>query len=242
MGGLWRMATIVAIYSARRTAGRPPRIIRRSRHSPLSRLKGAMPTSAAIRRRFSWPSSGSSANEGVGGDVPDARRRGEQIFRLPPDGTRPNEALDIALELFNRPRQPRHVRGDTRLQPTIAHLAAAVHFSPDHLDELPTSGYEFAQHLRLFRGQWPRRRLHGFGEPRSHPRVQRVRLRQLAGGPGEIPDLPRIDHRDRQAGIRQHRGHLDLIAAGGLPPPFTPTTLLAGVSKIQRGRSPPPRY
>ena len=45
-----------------RTRARPPQIVRLPRSLPLSRLKGATPTRAAIARRFSRPSSGSWAS------------------------------------------------------------------------------------------------------------------------------------------------------------------------------------
>jgi hypothetical protein len=46
--------------------------------------------------------------------------------------------------------------------------------------------------------------------------VDRIGLGQLAGGAGEIADLARIDHRQRQAGRGHRAGHDRLVAAGGL--------------------------
>ena len=62
MTGLERRAVRAAMYKAQRTELRPPRMVRRPRNWPLSRLKGAMPTRAAICWRFNWPSSGTSAS------------------------------------------------------------------------------------------------------------------------------------------------------------------------------------
>ena len=53
-----RMAQVALIYKTERIAARPPQIIRFPRNKPLSRFKGATPTSAAISLRFRVPSSG----------------------------------------------------------------------------------------------------------------------------------------------------------------------------------------
>src|SRR2546426_27683 len=46
--------------------------------------------------------------------------------------------------------------------------------------------------------------------------------------------------REAVGGAPSFRTVLSDLGGSGLPPTFTPTTLLAGVSKIQGGRSPPP--
>ena len=46
--------------------------------------------------------------------------------------------------------------------------------------------------------------------------VQGVGLGELAGRPGEVADLARVDHRKRQARRTQRRRHRDLVAAGRL--------------------------
>ena len=61
MTGFQRVADSVAIDKAFRTSVRPPATVRLPRICPELRLTGATPTSAAIRRRSSWPSSGKSA-------------------------------------------------------------------------------------------------------------------------------------------------------------------------------------
>ena len=58
MTGLWRLATNAPMYKAARTRARPPQTVRLPLRVPLSRLKGATPTRAAICRRSSVPSSG----------------------------------------------------------------------------------------------------------------------------------------------------------------------------------------
>jgi hypothetical protein len=55
------MAESVAIYRQVRTLARPPQIARLPRSCPLSQLKGATPTNAAIFLRLRVPNSGNSA-------------------------------------------------------------------------------------------------------------------------------------------------------------------------------------
>ena len=57
MTGFQRVADSVAIYRAFRTLVRPPAMVRLPRICPESRLIGATPTSAAMRRRSFWESS-----------------------------------------------------------------------------------------------------------------------------------------------------------------------------------------
>ncbi len=64
------------MYSTARTPARPPKIMRRPRHWPESRLNGQTPTSALICRRSKVPSSGSAANKvtAVTGPMPGTPR------------------------------------------------------------------------------------------------------------------------------------------------------------------------
>ena len=59
--GLQRLAVSAAMYNARRTSPRPPRLRRWPRFLPLSWLKRARPAREAISCRLSRPNSGSSA-------------------------------------------------------------------------------------------------------------------------------------------------------------------------------------
>ena len=67
MAGLKRLAVSAPMYRAARTRARPPQTVRLPRRVPLSRLKGATPTRAAICRRSSVPNSGRQAGIVIGG-------------------------------------------------------------------------------------------------------------------------------------------------------------------------------
>lgn len=70
MTGLKRIAVIIAIYKTARTSERPPQVRRFPRYFPLSQFIGATPTSAAIDRRSSFPSSGRLASKDVDNTSP----------------------------------------------------------------------------------------------------------------------------------------------------------------------------
>src|SRR2546426_2917828 len=64
----------------------------------------------------------------------------------------------------------------------------------------------------------------------------------LCGLAGRPRRLFGFTAREAAGGAPSFRTVLSDLGGSGLPPTFTPTTLLAGVSKIQGGRSPPPSY
>jgi hypothetical protein len=91
-----------------------------------------------------------------------------------------------------------------------------VAFGGEHLDQVAAPRHHGLQFPLGWRGQRAQRRLHALGEARQQPRVERVGLGQLSGGPGEIAHLARIDHHHRQAGRAQLRHQRGLQAARGL--------------------------
>ena len=88
MAGLERTAERVARYSPARTGARPPQQARVPRKVPLSRLKGATPTRAAMAFRSSVPSSGSSRMRvaAVTGPIPLTVRSRASASRQAPPG------------------------------------------------------------------------------------------------------------------------------------------------------------
>lgn len=59
----------------------------------------------------------------------------------------------------------------------------------------------------------PRLRPNALGKQRDHLGVQGVGLGEATERPGAIPDLTRVDDRERQLGAAQRRGDGDLEAA-----------------------------
>src|SRR5882724_97452 len=208
------MAVIVAMYRTRRTGARPPVTMRRPRSVPLSRLNGATPTRAAILRRVSRPSSGRSAMRvnAVTGPIPGTERRRSSASRQP--GLERIVSC-IGIDLPEGAFEPADVDRNPPLQLGIAHEAATVCFGAEHFDQLATAGHEFAQDLGLRIRQRPGDGPDRFGKPSDDARIEGIRLGERTRRPGEIPDLPWVDHRNWEPSARQRGRHGDLISAGG---------------------------
>lgn len=78
-------------------------------------------------------------------------------------------------------------------------------------------------------GSGPRGGSYGLGEAGQGFRVQPVGLGELAGGQGEVPSLPGVEHADGDPGGGQGRGYRAIEAAagfedheGGVGRPFEP--------------------
>ena len=78
-------------------------------------------------------------------------------------------------------------------EPFVACASSAILLHADHLDDLASSRDQFAEPLRLLRGDRPRLRTDFLGEDGDDLRVDRVGLGELAQGAGEVSDLARID-------------------------------------------------
>jgi hypothetical protein len=224
---------MVGMYSARRTAARPPPNHPPPAPAPAVAIprgqadEGGNPTARQVAQL------GQVGDQRVRRDIPNARRRGQQVFRLPPHRAGADELRDFAFELLDRAREPRDVGPDALPQPLGARLAVPVLLRSQHVHELAAPGHELPEHLGLFRGQRPRRRLHRLGKAGIGARIEPVRLRQLPAGPRELPDLPGIDHRHREPRVRERRRDRALIAAGGFQ--YNQRRAQAGQPMHQRG-------
>jgi len=116
---------MVGMYSARRTAARPPPIIRRPRQRPLSRFHGQADQGGNPAPR-QLAHLGQVGDQRGRGDVPTAGCRGQQVLRLPPHGAGAHEARDLAFELLDRAREPRDVDPNALLQVPRPRLAVPV--------------------------------------------------------------------------------------------------------------------
>lgn len=89
--------------------------------------------------------------------------------------------------------EPGDMGVEVALQAAIAEQPAPVVLGPEHVDELPAPGHQFAQGLGLRIGNRARRRAHGLREQRDDAGVEGVGLGELPSGPSEITDLAGID-------------------------------------------------
>ena len=106
--------------------------------------------------------------------------------------------VDVAVQFGEFGLQHRQMPLDGADHPALAGHAAAVALGHDHLDDLAAARHQLAQGLRLGIGNRPRRRPDRLGEMRDRRGIEAVGLGEPAGGAGEIADLARVDHRQRQ--------------------------------------------
>ena len=133
-----------------------------------------------------------------------------------PGRAAPDGGVDLGLEIgqfaLERLEQP----VDALEGAPAGQAAPAVALGGHHLDDLAPAGDQLCERAGLFVGHRPGRRRDRFGEMGDRRGVQGVGLGELAGRPGEVADLARVDHRQRQARRTQRRRHRDLVAAGRL--------------------------
>src|SRR6266481_7394070 len=148
MTGLERTAATTAIYRTRRTWARPPQIQRLPRKLPLSRLKGASPTSAAICLRLSAPSSGKCASRVVESTFPTPGTEPEQLVALAPDRGLADQTGEFVVE----PGEPLFQPADVLINAFVDHLGRigpAILFRREHLNQLPAAVHEGFERLGL---------------------------------------------------------------------------------------------
>ena len=155
---------------------------------------------------------GQVGDQGAGGGLADAGHALEQVLGLAPGRAAPDGGVDLGLEIgqfaLERLEQP----VDALEGAPAGQAGAAVALGGHHLDDLAPAGDQLCERAGLFVGHRPGRRRDRFGEMGDRRGVQRVGLGKLAGRPGEVADLARVDHRQRQARRTQRRRHRDLVA------------------------------
>src|SRR5260370_1351420 len=133
------------MYSERRTVGRPPQTVRLPRAVPLSRESAATPTTAAIWRRPSCPSSGSSAISVRATTFADTWHRAQKVFLHLPQRTSADRLLKLRIESGKLPLEPCDMPGNRPAQGHIFRTAVTILFGDKHLAQLPTPRDQFAQ-------------------------------------------------------------------------------------------------
>src|SRR6266852_1570028 len=169
----------------------PPPMKLLPRHLPDCRVQGASPARAAIWRRSSEPSSGSSAI-----------RVRAMVGPMP--GTEASRSSFSAQA------------GDPLLQAGKSDMTCALAFCRDHLDDLAPAGDKIGEQLCCRVGQLPKPRFGGFSKVRDHGGIDRIGLGTFAERLREGPYLSGIDHHHRQAGAGQASCDHRLETAGGL--------------------------
>ena len=157
-----------------------------------------------MRRRLSWPNSGSSPRSVRADDGAHPRHRAQQLLLRPPDRTLLDGVVEVSIDRAPLALKPPDVGVQTaphRRQRMLETMAFGDQY-PHNLSASSEQGVEGDQRLI---GQRPRRRADAFGEERERVRVDAVCLCELPRRPREVPDLARIDHDHGQPDGRQRR-------------------------------------
>ena len=189
-------------------------MLRRPRQAPLSRLKGATPTRAAICRRERVPSSGSSASRVALAVGPMPGMLWSQTARTRRAASAWRAAAIWASRASQALGEPGQVSVDVGPDHGRGQRAPLLLGDPSR-QELAPAGDQGVQFLTGGRGARAERRLDLGREARQHLRVHVVRLGQDVAAAGEVAHLARIAHDHRQPGGMQRRIHGALVAAGG---------------------------
>ena len=123
------------MYSVARTEARPPQMLRRPRHWPLSRLNGARPTNAAICRRSNWPSSGNSASS-VRATTGPTRHAAQQVLAHAPHRTGFDGGGDLAVDILDPALEPANMLPEIALHRPHRGLSKALALGGEHLQQL----------------------------------------------------------------------------------------------------------
>ena len=130
--------------------------------------------------------------------VADSRHAGQEIGVGLPGWAVADCAVDVPLEFGKLGLQEIDMPIDGLENAKLASQATAVLFCDDHLDDLTTARHQLSQRLGFGVRDGPGRRPYGFGEVSDRRGVEAIGLGEFAGRAGEIADLTRIDHRERQ--------------------------------------------
>jgi hypothetical protein len=147
-------------------------------------------------------------------DAAHRRYGAEQPCLFRPQRRSPNRLLQGNIELGQLFAQPTDVRGNGTVN-TLGCAPVPIALGGEHFDNLPAPCGQCHQFPALRVWQWPGLRLDKFGEMRQYPGVDRIGLRQPAGGASKVAYLARIDHCYRQTRRGQFTGGRDFVATAG---------------------------
>jgi hypothetical protein len=133
-----------------------------------------------------------------------------------PGRTVADRAVDVAIEFAELALQQLEMPVDRVENPALGRPAPAIALGDHHLDDLAAACHQLAERLRLRVGNRPGGRADRLGKMSDCRGIDPVGLGQLAGGAGEIADLARIDHGQRQVSRGHRAGDDGFVAAGGL--------------------------
>ena len=159
---------------------------------------------------------GQFGDQGAGDGVADTGDGFEEVLLLAPGRSAAHGGVDLAFDLAEPGLQLGHDPRQATQHAAVGQLSPTIVLGPDHLDELPAPGNQFAQGLRLGARQRARVGPHGLAKAGDDLGIEPVGLDPPAGGAREISDLARVDDDQRQVCCGQRGRHHRLVTAGRL--------------------------
>jgi len=156
---------------------RPPQMHRLPRYFPLSRLKGATPTKAAIRFRLSAPSSGNPATRVAENTKPTPGAVQSSWSLGTPDRTLPDGFPELPIDVFEALLDPGDVFLDARVD-GLRGSSQTVFLGGEHLYQLPPTGNEGAELGCLLVLERSHLGAYCLGEAGQNPGIDGIGLRQ----------------------------------------------------------------
>src|SRR5215471_338703 len=150
-----------------------------------------------------------TANDGT-----DTRDSSQQVFVLLPDGTLTNGLIQIVVSSAQFRFQPADMSIDA-FSDAFGSCTEPVSLCHNHVGDLSPASNESAQfHGDLIR-QRAQCRAYGFTEAGQHQSIDAISFGQLAGGFGEISDLPRVNDHHRELSTGQSTSQWAFDSASG---------------------------
>jgi len=181
---------------------------------PTGAMEGRHPDHGRALLPRARPQRGEVPEQRAGPHGPHARGTLPPLGMVPPQRAGPEPHREVVVQRGG-PRMAPRPRGRTRLREARARPRQAVLRRGPQDDQLVAASQEGAQRLRLGVGPRPGRRADHGGTGGPGPGIPRLCVRQLARGPGTIPDLTRGPDDHGEACRGHGTGHRALQAAGG---------------------------
>ena len=149
----------------------------------------------------------------AGTDGANPRDAAEQRLTFPPHRTRPPRRVEVVVQGCQSGVELGEMGLDVRLEPR-GRTPEAVLFGGPPGDQWPPPRQQGTKLAGLGVRQRPGHRADGLSNMHEGPRVERIRLGQLSGGPSNVTRVAGIDHPDGQARCRPLGHHGPLIVPG----------------------------
>ena len=123
--------------------------------------------------------------------------------------------VQVSIDIVQLPFEPANVLGDAAADGEQCVLET-VALGDQHFEHLATTGQQSVKSIGRLIGQRPGVGTHALRKERQGIGIDPIGFGELAGGPGEVTDLARVGHDQREPGRREGGDGGALVSASGL--------------------------